>query len=289
MKLKSPFLALALLAAPALAVVGGGELEKAQALYDAKRFPEARLAFVKLAAADPSNAEVHYYLGQIALERDDAETAVRELERSVALDPVIARAHNALGDAYGRSAQKAGIFSQFSLARKCLAEFERAADLEPDNVDFHESLFAYFLQAPKLVGGGLENAEDQAAAIEKLDLKRGRLAYAAVYVAEQKYDRALTELDEVLKTSPDDYVALYQVGRIAALSGQHLDRGLAALRRCLELTAPPDEPGHAAVEWRLGNVLDKKNDPAAARAAYEAALRLDPKFTAAIAALKRLR
>jgi tetratricopeptide (TPR) repeat protein len=289
MKLPGSILALALIAASALAAVGPGELAAARALFDSNKLPQARLAFEKLEAADPADAEVHYYLGQIALQRDDAETAVRQLERSVALNPVVARCHNALGDAYGRSAQKAGIFSQFGLARKSLAEYERAVSLEPNNVDFHESLFEYFMQAPKLVGGGKANAADEAATIEKLDVTRGQRAFASLYVAEEKYDRALAELDEVLKAAPDDYVSLYQVGRIAALSGQHLERGLAALRRCLELAAPPDAPAHAAAEWRLGNIFEKKSDPAAARAAYEAALRLDPKFTAASEALKNLK
>jgi len=282
-------LSLALLATSAFADTRPGELDAARALYDAGRFPDAQLAFEKLAAADPSSAEVHYYLGQLALQRDDAETAVHELERSVASGPGAARSHNALGDAYGRSAQKAGMFGQFSLARRSLAEYQRAIALQPDNVDFHESLFAYFLQAPSLVGGGTEKAAGEAEAIRKLDLGRGRRAYATLFIAEKKYDLALAELDELLKASPDDYASLYQVGRLAAVSGLHLDRGLAALRRCLELAAPADAPGHAAAQWRLGNVLESKGDAAGARAAYQAALKLDPGFTAASDALNRLK
>jgi tetratricopeptide (TPR) repeat protein len=289
MKLNGSMLALILLAAPAIAAIGPGELDAARALFDANKLPQARLEFERLAKADPADPEVHYYLGQIALQRDDTDTAVRELERSVALSPVIARTHNALGDAFGRAAQKAGVFSQFGLARRSLAEYGRAVALEPDNVDFHESLFSYYVQAPKLVGGGVENAEDEAAAIKKLDPSRGRRAYATLYVAEQKYDLALAELDATLKAEPDDYASLYQVGKIAAMSGQHFERGVAALHRCLELAAPPDAPSHAAAEWRLGNILEKKNDPGGARAAYEAALKMDPSFTAATEALKKLK
>jgi cytochrome c-type biogenesis protein CcmH/NrfG len=39
----------------------------------------------------------------------------------------------------------------------------------------------------------------------------------------------------------------------------------------------------------MGNILEKKNDPTGARAAYAAALRLDPKFTQAADALKKLK
>ena len=112
--------------------------------------------------------------------------------------------------------------------------------------------------------------------------------FASVYVAEKKYDLALAQFDEVLKDSPDDYTSLYQVGRLAANSGQFLDRGLAALRRCVALPAPEGEPGHAAAHWRIGNILEKQGDKPGARAAYEASLKADPKFAQAIEALKKL-
>jgi len=265
------------------------ELGRARALFEANRYSEARLAFEKLLATEPTESDVHYYLGQLALEREDTETAVRELERATELAPGSARTHNALGAAYGRSAEKAGIFSKFSLARKCLAEFVRAVELEPSSAEFRESLFEYYYQSPPVVGGGADKAADEAAAIERLDPKRGRQDFAILYLAGGKYDQALAELDGILKIAPEDYGALYQVGRLAAVSGQHLDRGLEALRLCLKLTVPQGAPAHSAAQWRLGNILEMKGDPAGARLAYKAALELDPKFTPASDALKKLK
>jgi tetratricopeptide (TPR) repeat protein len=223
------------------------------------------------------------------LQRDDTEIAIRELEKSVAVAPYIARGHNALGDAYGRAAQKAGIFSQFNLARKSRSEYERAVELEPDNVDFHTSLFEYFLQAPSLVGGGFDHATTEADAIKQLDAKSGHQAYARLYAAQAKYDQALTELNAVLKTDPNDYATLYQVGRTAAVSGQHFEEGLASLRHCLQLATPTGSPDHAAVQWRIGNILEKKGDSAGAREAYESALKMDPKFAPATESLAKLK
>ena len=283
-----PRLALFLICTSALAGEPAG-LAPARALFDAGRFPEAQAAFEKLEAADPGNADIHYYLGQLAIERDDADAAVRELERSAALSPGSARSHNALGDAYGRSAQKAGMFSMFGLARKCLAEYSRAVALEPGNVDFHESLFGYCVSAPSIVGGDSGRAAEEAAIIRKLDPGRGHRAFATLYAAGGKYDLALAELDGALKTEPDDYASLYQVGRIAAISGQHFERGLASLRQCITLAAPEGAPPHSAAQWRIGNILEKEGDTAGARAAYEAALKLDPKFTQASDALKKLK
>jgi tetratricopeptide (TPR) repeat protein len=136
----------------------------------------------------------------------------------------------------------------------------------------------------------MDKAYAQAAEIKKLDPMRGRICFATLYTSEKKYDQALAEFDEVLKTTPDDYGALYQVGKLAAVSGQHLDRGADSLRKCLATTPPsPNLPGHAAAHWRLGQILEHKKDPAAAKAAYEAALKADPNLTPAADALKKLK
>jgi tetratricopeptide (TPR) repeat protein len=84
--------------------------------------------------------------------------------------------------------------------------------------------------------------------------------------------------------------ALYQTGRLAALSGQYLDRGLAALRLCLALPPSAEEgaPTVAQVQWRIGNILEKKGEKEAARVAYIKALGANPNFTPAFAALKKL-
>lgn len=148
---------------------------------------------------------------------------------------------------------------------------------------------AFYQMAPSLLGGGSDKAYAQAEAIKQLDAMRGHVAYATLYGAEKKYDLAFAEFDVVLKVSPDDYAALYQVGKLSVLSGQFLGRGLTSLRRCLELTPPDGAPGHSAAQWRLGNILEKKNDPAGARAAYEAALKLDPKFAQAADSLKKMK
>ena len=322
MKILPSFLLTAACASSVLALVDTAQLAAARELFNTRgKSHEAQEAFEKLAAADPQNAEAQDFLAQLALRRDDAEKAMAYAEKATALAPDNAGYQDTLGDAYGVSAQKAGVFSKFGLAKKCLAAYQRAAALAPDNVEFHLNLFEYYRQAPGLVGGGSEKAEAEAAIItklnpiqghtayatlytadkkfdeahahiaeiKKLDANRGHLAAATLYVTEKKYDQALAEFDEVLKTAPDDYGANYQIGRLAANTGQFLDRGLAALRHCLELTPGKNDPSLAAARWRIGNILEKKNDPAGARAAYEAALKLDPKFSNAADALKKLK
>ena len=276
----------------AAAAVDPAALDAARTLFNERgKSAEAQKAFEALAASDPKNADVNFFLGQLANRRDDPEKAVKHFEAAIAATPTEARHHHGLGDAYGRSAQKAGMLSKFGLAKKCVAAYERAVELEPANLDFRQSLFEFYRQAPGIAGGGVDKATAQAEAIKKIDANRGRFAFATLYVGEKKYAEALAQFDEVLKVSPDDYAALYQVGRLAALTGEYLDRGLASLRRCLELPVPnpANTPGHAAAHWRIGVILEKKQDVPGARTAYEAAVKLDPKFTPAADSLKKLK
>jgi Tfp pilus assembly protein PilF len=134
----------------------------------------------------------------------------------------------------------------------------------------------------------MEKARAQAEEIKKLDASRGRAAIAGLYAAEKKNDLAFAEFEDALKDNPDDYSALYQFGRLAAITGERMDRGLEALRKCLTLTPPEGQHGQAAAHWRIGLILEKKGDQAGARAAYEAALRSDPKFSQAAESLKKL-
>lgn len=284
----SAALAFSSLALLASAAVDPAAFNAAVGLYGQRKPLEAQKAFEALAATDAGNADVQFYLGRIALQHDDHEKAVAYLEKAVALAPGDARYHHRLGDAYGRSAQKAGMFSKMGLAGKCRAAYEKAVELDPKSIDARFSLLGFYQQAPGIVGGGLDKALAQAQEIKRLDAARGRMAIAGVYVIEKKYAAAFAEFDEALREKPGDYAALFQTGRLAAITGERLAGGLAALRQCLAQTPPENQPGHAAAHWRIGNILEKQNDRPGARAAYEAALKVDPKFPQAIESLKKL-
>jgi len=285
------FLLLLLSAALACAAVSPGQIENVQRLLRDHRVSEAGAAANALVAANPTAAEAYALLASVAVATGDPDAAVAAAEKAAELAPASGDYQRQLGDAYGFAAQKAGLLSKMGWAKKCGAAYEKAVALDPANVGARSSLMGYYQNAPSMMGGGMEKAYAQAEEIKKLDANRGHLAYAALYAADKKFDLALAEFDEVLKVSPDDYAALYQVGKLAAVSGQSLDRGLASLRRCLELPVPDalNTPSHAAAQWRIGNILEKKSDPAGARTAYEAALQLDPKFTQAAEALKKLK
>ncbi|HVZ63332.1 MAG TPA: tetratricopeptide repeat protein [Lacunisphaera sp.] len=253
-----------------------------------RQYPEAQAELEKAVAAEPTNAEAQYWLGKVRLDRGQLEGSVSALETATSLAPAKSEYFRVLGDAYGISAQRAGLFSKLGFARKCKAAYDKAVELDPKNINARWSVMEYCRQAPGIVGGGMDGAYAQAAEIRKLDARRGLAAYAMLYATEKKYDEAFAMFGDALKSAPDDYLVLYQIGSFAANSGRELDRGIASLQRCLDLPPPASAPGRAPVQWQLGRLLALKGDKAGARAAYEAALKIDPKFPQALEALKKL-
>ena len=81
---------------------------------------------------------------------------------------------------------------------------------------------------------------------------------------------------------------LYQLGRAAAVSGQRLETGEAALRRYLTRDGAK-KAFDGTVHYRLGAVLERRGDVAGARTEYELAVSLDPRNNAAKRALASLR
>lgn len=276
------------LTTPVLAADRTPEQQAAVELFNQRRNPEAKAAFEKIAAANPSDADAQRHLGLLALRADDPKTAVQHLERAVALAPGSSQYQTDLGDAYGRTAQKASIFTKMSWAGKCRTAYEKAVSLDPSNLDARQSLMTYYKEAPGIAGGSKEKAYAQAEEMLRLDSARGRAAKASLLVDDKKYSEAFALYEQSLAGGARDYASLFAIGRLAAITGERVDRGIETLRQALTLQPPPNTPGHPAAHWRLGNLLEKKGDKAAARTEYQASLKLDPKFEPAQKSLAAL-
>lgn len=295
----------------------------ARELFAARRDAEAQAAFERILASDPTNHDAIYHLGRIAKRRGDWKTVAEQYERCTQLAPALALYWADLGEAYGKLAGKAGIFQQLGLARKCRAALAQAVELAPDEIGYREGLIAFYEQAPSIAGGGREKALEQAAEIAKRDPFTGALITAGIhsrakewaaaerslrqatqlrpeatepvanlgllYADQGRYAEAFAAFDQVLVREPDHFAVVYQLGRVAAVSGQRLADGEAALRRYLAQPAhAPGQPTNAQAQFRLGEILVHRGDTAAARAAYETARQLDPNFKPAAEALAKL-
>ncbi len=268
---------------------GASDLEPAIALYREKKFPEARLAFEKILASEPTNAVACHFLGLTLLRRGDDQAldeAVPWLEKAATLAPTNAEY---LADFGGASMQLASKRTSLSAATKGRDAMEQSLKLQPNNIEARIGLWQFYERAPWPLGSS-KKAAAQIEEIRKLDPTRATVLTVVQKTTAKEFPAAFKICDEVLARQPDNFTALYYYGRTAATSGQNLQRGLASLQRCLSLPEQgPSSPAPSDIWNRIGNVQEKLARPNDARTAYETALKLNPGNRAAQDALAKLK
>ena len=311
------------LVAPAIVLAQTGGLAAGARLFEQGKYAESKSTLTAVTRSEPRSADAWYYLGRIAIVDGDGEGAAKALERAVALNPRDARSHHWLGRAYSRQAVRAGKLKQAMLAGRIRGEFETAVSLAPDNVEARSDLLQYYVVAPGFMGGSIDKARVQAKEIARRNPLRGRLAHAVLHErahdsagAEQEYLAAVAEspdsavayyalgnmyqrtarygeavalYDRLLARQPTARAARYHIGRTSSLSGLDLERGARELRAYIGSVPGPEDPSLASAHYRLGLVLERQGDRAAARREFEETLRLDRGQREAKEALTRVR
>src|SRR5664279_4429308 len=148
----------ALIAAGAL---GGGlsaesrELAQARDHYLRGDFPGAiRL----LETAGALDAEGMFLAGQAHYRSGNIRVACGFFEKAMAANPGVSRYVHWLGRAYGRRAEGVNVLLAPKYAVLARQNFEEAVRLDPKNVEAWNDLFVYYLDAPRILGGGFEKA-----------------------------------------------------------------------------------------------------------------------------------
>jgi tetratricopeptide (TPR) repeat protein len=285
------------------------------------RYPDARPRVQAVAAG--SGAAAAFAQGCLQMADGRFDRAGDAFERAAKQQDGNAVYHFWLGQAYGAQAQRANVLRQASLARRTKQAFDRAVQLDPDYLEARAGLVQFYLLAPGVMGGSVDKAREQAGEVRRRNPYRGAFlaasiaqrqkdaagalreyqalvaqypdsvapwsALATLHGQRKEWEQAWSVVDRMLKAMPESMVAHYAVGRLAAESGQRLDRGAAALERYLAYQPKPGEPSRAGAHWRLGAVREAQGQREVARGEYQAALRLDPKLRGAREALDRLR
>ena len=322
-------LALVLLAACSFSVASANikqdeNLEAARQAYEASDYPRAASLLQEAAAKSPQNAEIHLLLAKTYYETQQHDAAIASAEKAVAIDPQNSVYHEWLGRTYGEKAERAGIFSGMSLAKKTRKEFETAVRLDERNFSARQALIEFDCSAPGIVGGGEDKAIPQIEKLAAMDVAEGH--YAAGNCRRQKKDFAAADLEftKALENHPKSVNLIYDIGdyamkhsqpaRLTAVAdeGEKLapsdPRG--GFYRAVALVLTNEHPGEAepllreylkraprrnnfphpweAHEW-LGRLYESQGNTQAAIDEYEAALRLDPKSKRAREALKQLK
>ena len=249
------------------------------ALQDGRVEEATALAQATL-AQNPRDAFAHQVLCRAYYAQDRGDDAVRECEAAVALPQSAQSASDNqlwLGRAYGLKARHAGPINGFRLAKRVEASFAKAVELNGSNVAAVNDLGEYYVDAPSIVGGGLDHARALASSMMPRFPAQAHLLLARIAVEDRDYATAESELKQVIALQKNtqawvDLAAFYRKRHrndeaVAAVkSGLALDRthGPAIVDAASVLIAAHAEPDLAERCLRLYLASKAKTDEAPA-------------------------
>lgn len=161
---------------------------------------EAAIQLLRNAGGGPAADAL---LGKAYYGAGDFGSAVDALRRATRAEPDNAGYWHWLGKSFGRLAETGSVFKALGRARKCRGAFEEAVELAPENVAALTDLFSFYLDAPGIVGGGVDKAEAIAARIGELDPAGHRKVQAELAKKRKDWAAAETHYRQAMELEPD--------------------------------------------------------------------------------------
>ena len=132
--------------------------------------------------------------GKTAYAKGEYGRAIEEFQKAVQENQGDANAHLWLARALGRKAENVNRLHAAFLVGHIRREFERAVELDPQNLEARADLLEFYLEAPGAFGGGMDKARAEAEALRKLSAAEGHWAAARIAEKRKDYGRAEQEL-----------------------------------------------------------------------------------------------
>ncbi len=268
-------------------------------------------------AKNAHDAEAHQLLCRVDYAQDLGDAAVRQCELAAGDDPSSSANQTWLGRAYGLKASQANMLSAFGVAKKVHLAFERALQIDPSNLQTMSDLGQFYVNAPAIVGGGLDRAQQLSTSLMQRSAARGHRLLGQIAVKKNDTSTAENEFKAALAAAktpeswvdlaifyqhhgqPDKAIAALESGIAANLKKNaplvdtasiliEMQRNPELAERCLRdyLSSPAktdDAPAFKA-HLQLGDLLKRRGDTAGAKSEYAAALTMASKFAPAIKA-----
>jgi Flp pilus assembly protein TadD len=213
---------------------------EAQVLYERTDYA----ASLRILNSDSAPGDAGYALmGKNYFMLGDYRKAVQFFEKALALSPRSSDYELWLGRAYGKRAESGSWIAAPGNASKARQHFENAAALDPHNAEALNDLFDYYLNAPGILGGGLDKAEMAARQIATTRPAEYHFELAQIAEHRKQYAEAETHLREAMELAPS------QVGRVLDLARYLAKRGRVAESDALFVRASALGPGNPRVAF----------------------------------------
>jgi tetratricopeptide (TPR) repeat protein len=266
-------------------------------LLAAGRLDDAIATLQNRINAAPYDTESQNLLCRAYLAATNWDASIAACQKAVAQEPGNSQYHLWLGRAYGEKAEHSSFILAAGLARKVRIEFEAAVRLDSANVEAHADLADFYVQAPRIMGGGIDKAAAQAEQLASLDPAEAHLVRAQIAEKDgdpaaaerelraairpgdglpgpwmnlaQFYQRSnrLDEMQEAIQhatSTPRSQPVLLAAAEALIQAQRNLPAAAELLRRYLANETVEDAPAFKA-HYLLGTLLEQRGDNRAAR------------------------
>lgn len=287
---------------------------QAEALLKQGRVDEAAGLLKQILGSNAHDARAHQLLCRVYYAQDMADPAVRECEQAISDDPRSSDHQMWLGRAYGLKASQANMLAAFGIAKKVHVAFERAIQLNSSNVAAMSDLGHFYVDAPSIVGGGLDKAQALASQLMARSPAKGHALLGMIAqkknnmgVAESEFksavavgktpeawvdlglfyqqtsqnDKAVAALVSSVEANRTRNAALVDAASIYTDMNRQLDVAERLLREYLASPAKTDDAPAFKVHQQLGKLLELHGDASGARREYVAASALASNYAPA--------
>jgi tetratricopeptide (TPR) repeat protein len=182
------FLLAAFFAAPC---ASAADLTAAQKALMQGRVGDVISTLRPVVAANPNDGAAHLLLCRAYYAEQVVDPAVAECDAALRTLSKDGDAQSWAGRVYGLKATRGSVFTGYGMAKRVKAAFEAAVALNESNPDAIDDLGEYYVEAPGLVGGGLDKAADLAARVQAKQPQRA--ARLQALIAERKKDYPTAE------------------------------------------------------------------------------------------------
>lgn len=303
------------------AAIAGAD-ESAPSLIATGHVDEALNVLKSHISQSPNDALAHNLLCRAYATLGDWDRGISACERAVSLAPDNSQYHLWLGRVYGEKADRSTWMTAAGLAKHVRSEFEAAVRLNPKNVDARADLAEFYMEAPGIVGGGRDKAEEQAASLLSLDPPmahwvNARLAekkhdfstaeaeyksaisssndaatqwlnLAIFYKHRERWDDMEQALSHIRSARMDRTDSMVDAADILLRTGRNFPEAAQLLRAYLNSDAKVEQAPAFKAHFLLGNAVEKLGDKQAAASEYRSALALAHDFRPAQEALQRV-